>query len=245
MEHSTSASNERVWRITQLAKLSFNHPSVVLTADVFQFFNKIPYERFGVTLCSNSIIVWARQDWLLTEIAAGYHGTWYPPTRESAKKRDSHYEVWAFGQCSFFSQATLTLNISSIPYAITPPTWRSNVSLNKSPGLLLFDHDLPRQNSFLTRHYIVIVCIYFSRLHSPHLLSYNLPPVLLAYVCCGMALYHWLLSAWCNVAACVVVLWPQSLYLFRTKNQRGHWVCWMSTSRKKRTVLCEEHTNSC
>ena len=33
MEHSTSsAPNERVWRITQLAKFSFNHPSVVLTA---------------------------------------------------------------------------------------------------------------------------------------------------------------------------------------------------------------------
>ena len=38
MEHSTSALNERVLRTTQLAKLSFNHPSVVLTADVFQYF---------------------------------------------------------------------------------------------------------------------------------------------------------------------------------------------------------------
>ena len=36
MEHSTSAPNERIWRITPLVKLSFNHPSVVLTADVFQ-----------------------------------------------------------------------------------------------------------------------------------------------------------------------------------------------------------------
>ena len=36
MEHSTSAPNERVLRVTQLAKLGFNHPSVVLTADVFQ-----------------------------------------------------------------------------------------------------------------------------------------------------------------------------------------------------------------
>ena len=35
MEYSTSAPNERVWRFTQLAKLSFNHPSVVLTADLF------------------------------------------------------------------------------------------------------------------------------------------------------------------------------------------------------------------
>ena len=40
MEHSTSAPSERVRRITQLAKLSFNHPSVVLTADVFQFLIK-------------------------------------------------------------------------------------------------------------------------------------------------------------------------------------------------------------
>ena len=39
MKHR-SAPNDRVWRITQLAKLSFNHPSVVLTADVFNFFNK-------------------------------------------------------------------------------------------------------------------------------------------------------------------------------------------------------------
>ena len=38
MERSTSAPNERVLRTTQLAKLSFNHPSVVLTADVFQYF---------------------------------------------------------------------------------------------------------------------------------------------------------------------------------------------------------------
>ena len=37
MEHSTSTPNERVLLITQLAKLSFNHLSVVLTADVFQF----------------------------------------------------------------------------------------------------------------------------------------------------------------------------------------------------------------
>ena len=35
--NSTIASNERVWRIAQLAKLSFNHPSVVLTVE---FFNK-------------------------------------------------------------------------------------------------------------------------------------------------------------------------------------------------------------
>ena len=41
MEHSTSAPNERVLRTTQLAKLSFNHPSVVLTADVFQYFIKL------------------------------------------------------------------------------------------------------------------------------------------------------------------------------------------------------------
>ena len=41
-----------------------------------------------------------------------------------------------------------------------------------------------------------------------------------------------LLSTWYNVAACVVVLWPKSLFLSRMKNQRGHWVCWMSTSRE-------------
>ena len=40
MEHSTSAPNEGILRVTQLAKLSFNHPSVVLTADVFLFFIK-------------------------------------------------------------------------------------------------------------------------------------------------------------------------------------------------------------
>ena len=38
LEHSTSAPKKRVWRITQLAKLSFTHPSVVLTADVFEKF---------------------------------------------------------------------------------------------------------------------------------------------------------------------------------------------------------------
>ena len=35
MEHGTSTPNERVWRITQLAKLSFKHLSVVLTAPIF------------------------------------------------------------------------------------------------------------------------------------------------------------------------------------------------------------------
>ena len=48
----------------------------------------------------------------------------------------------------------------------------------------------------------------------------------------GMALlYYCCLSGIYNVAACVVVLGPQSLYLSRMK-QRGHWVCWMSTNRK-------------
>ena len=41
MEHGTSAPNERVLRTTQLEKLSLNHPSVVLRADVFQYFYKI------------------------------------------------------------------------------------------------------------------------------------------------------------------------------------------------------------
>ena len=40
MEHSTSAPNGRVLRTTQLAKLSFNQPPVVLTADIFQYFYK-------------------------------------------------------------------------------------------------------------------------------------------------------------------------------------------------------------
>ena len=40
MEYCTRAPNERVWRITQLAKLSLNHLSVVLTADVFLFLIK-------------------------------------------------------------------------------------------------------------------------------------------------------------------------------------------------------------
>ena len=34
----TSAPYDRVLRVTQLAKLSFDHPSVVVTADVFQYF---------------------------------------------------------------------------------------------------------------------------------------------------------------------------------------------------------------
>ena len=33
------------------------------------------------------------------------------------------------------------------------------------------------------------------------------------------------------------------LYLSRMKNQRGHWVCWMSTSTSRNNgFLCEEHT---
>ena len=35
LKFKKSAPNERVLRTTQLAKLGFNHPSVVLTADVF------------------------------------------------------------------------------------------------------------------------------------------------------------------------------------------------------------------
>ena len=48
----TSAPNERVLRTTQLAKLSFNHPSVVLTGDVFQYFYKMKYPCFSVDYCS-------------------------------------------------------------------------------------------------------------------------------------------------------------------------------------------------
>ena len=40
LKFKKSAPNERVLRTTQLAKLGFNHPSVVLTADVFHFLNK-------------------------------------------------------------------------------------------------------------------------------------------------------------------------------------------------------------
>ena len=46
VKHSTSAPNERVWRITQLAKLSLNHPSVVLTADVFQYLTQWRFSTF-------------------------------------------------------------------------------------------------------------------------------------------------------------------------------------------------------
>ena len=46
--HSTSTPNERVLSIIQLAKLSFNHPSVVLTGHVFQFFmKKYIYKSFA------------------------------------------------------------------------------------------------------------------------------------------------------------------------------------------------------
>ena len=45
-----------------------------------------------------------------------------------------------------------------------------------------------------------------------------------------------LLSTWYNVAACIVVLWRRSLYLSKTRNRRGHWVCWISTSRKNRLM---------
>ena len=37
IKHSTSTPNAGVWRITRPAKFSSNHPSVVLTADVFSF----------------------------------------------------------------------------------------------------------------------------------------------------------------------------------------------------------------
>ena len=44
-----------------------------------------------------------------------------------------------------------------------------------------------------------------------------------------------------TIAAFVVVLWLQSLYLSRTKNQRGHWVCWISPSRKN-SLMWRTHT---
>ena len=56
MEYSTSTPNERVWRITQLAKLSFNHLSVVLTADVFQFFIKSKTNWSGSRISPTSAV---------------------------------------------------------------------------------------------------------------------------------------------------------------------------------------------
>ena len=58
MEHSTITPNERVLLITQLAKLSFNHPSVVLTADVFQLLIKASaqyiHQRYSSSSSSSS-----------------------------------------------------------------------------------------------------------------------------------------------------------------------------------------------
>ena len=51
--------------------------------------------------------------------------------------------------------------------------------------------------------------------------------------------YYLLLSTWHNVASCVVVLWTE--LVSRMENQRGHWVCWMSTSRKK-GLIWRTHT---
>ena len=52
-----------------------------------------------------------------------------------------------------------------------------------------------------------------------------------------MCMVEWHCTTYCcwlpgttYISACVVVLWPQSLYLSRMKNQRVHWVCRMSTS---------------
>ena len=39
----------------------------------------------------------------------------------------------------------------------------------------------------------------------------------------------------------VVVVWPQSLCLARMKNRHGHWLCWMSTSRKN-GLMWRTHT---
>ena len=65
---------------------------------------------------------------------------------------------------------------------------------------------------------------------------------LLAYVCCAChspAQQHGivLLSTRYNVAACVVVLWPQSLYLLDESPRTQ--VCWMSTSTHD---MCIERT---
>ena len=48
-----------------------------------------------------------------------------------------------------------------------------------------------------------------------------------------------------TVYLCFVVLWPQSLYLSingRRKNRHGHWVCLMSTARKKERFDVKTHT---
>ena len=59
MEHSTNAPNERVLRTTQLAKLSFNHPSVVFTADVSIFLIK-----YGDAATSTGILHLDKIGWL-------------------------------------------------------------------------------------------------------------------------------------------------------------------------------------
>ena len=45
-----------------------------------------------------------------------------------------------------------------------------------------------------------------------------------------------LLSTWYNVAACVVVLWPQNLYLSRMKNQRRNWCAECRRVERTRTA---------
>ena len=70
MEHNTSAPNERVSRITQLAKLSFNHLSVVLTAVVFQFFIKFAdgFVSFFVVIRRENTRTW----YLIYEVRLTY-----------------------------------------------------------------------------------------------------------------------------------------------------------------------------
>ena len=39
------------------------------------------------------------------------------------------------------------------------------------------------------------------------------------------------------IAACVVVMWSQSLYLSRVNGQRGRWACWKSTNTRRKSSL--------
>ena len=55
MEHTTRAPNERVWCITQLAKLSFNHPSVVLIAVVFNMFMSTRIQSAVITAVADAV----------------------------------------------------------------------------------------------------------------------------------------------------------------------------------------------
>ena len=86
------------------------------------------------------------------------------------------------------------------------------------PGVNREDHSRPLKNSLLIVNVSVLLALY-------------VVPV----VSSPMAGYCVVYSAYCIVMcriSCVVVLWPQSLYLSSRKNRHGHWVCCTSTGRK-------------